>query len=304
MKDKKQHPSCQIPPTTFNVIDRAFQPTTLLNYKPNEITRKKLNELHETVMKLEAAGRFRSALKEIIAFLENDPDNPSVLVMAMTTIGASYGNKFGCEPLTPSDLSDIRLDPIFTVCSNCGNEWVSHSSAMTPFIESKISQEIHPMQCRDCGYVLCRVCIFERLMPSDSTRDGSLARLPACPNCGEQSLVDPAFPTGRLPRQTKRQQPEKIVITIVFREGSIPPDIEYVTEILELTAPDVLESGATFKAFPIFPWPADIEEIAIDKILHMQYEGEISSQIAYELETWRGRDLHNVQLCVVKVLRQ
>jgi hypothetical protein len=59
----------------------------------------------------------------------------------------------------------------------------------------------------------------------------------------------------------RRSKP--VAVTIVFREGPIPPDRQWLGDLLEILSPDSLQNGANINAYPAHPWPPNIERIAM-----------------------------------------
>jgi hypothetical protein len=72
-----------------------------------------------------------------------------------------------------------------------------------------------------------------------------------CPNCHQEELGVPVFSTGRLPSQMA-QHTAPLAHMLVFREGPIPPDGEYLQELLEAVSPDALATpGLKIRAIPM-----------------------------------------------------
>ena len=236
----------KLPPTTFNVSSNALRPTE--SYTVDQ-------ELWDRVQKFRNQGKYRTALEEVLNVLAQKPDDEGTLRLAAATIGGSRSEQLQAkEPIPSGMLGDTRLDPIFTQCSRCKNtQWISlnwmfdsggHISVMSPV----------GLQCQECGYVMCRECL-KTIQNKFGLGYSTYSKI--CPNCGQSALGAPVFPTGRTSTQMKHIK-GILSRVLIFREGPLVPDAEYIKEILENVYPEALTSSVIYSAFPVSFWPEDI----------------------------------------------
>jgi len=256
----------EYPPDTFCLSGNVFRPQPVQKVTPG---------LADRVQRLTGEGKFRSALDELFPILDQDPMDQEALRLAMIALGVPRTQQLQApEPLGLSYWLDTRLDPVFAVCSHCQRSWVPH---LLYFIkEPRVTNPIG-MQCRACGYVVCRNCLAKsNAVPSTRAGDGLdvnfLSRL--CPNCKKLSLGFPVFPTGRPPRQLERR-PQPVSAVVVLREGPIAPDYEYMRDLLEPLSPDALQGNAHLIAVPVDSWPNDIGNVAMAILARHSVDGKI-----------------------------
>jgi hypothetical protein len=60
----------------------------------------------------------------------------------------------------------------------------------------------------------------------------------------------------------------------LFREGPVPPDSDYVREILEKVSPDALEGSPEIVAIALNNWP---EDVAVTAMAHMMVMGKLAA---------------------------
>src|SRR5262245_30911671 len=109
-------PGPDLPPDTY-CYPRALRPGASWSPTPG---------LRETIQRLMGEGRFRSALDLLLPRLDRDPDDQEALTLALIALGHGRTQELqAVEPLGPRYLYDPRLDPVFTVCTGCGNTWAS-----------------------------------------------------------------------------------------------------------------------------------------------------------------------------------
>jgi len=271
------------PPKAFDLIPNAFRPSDSYEQIPG---------LLEEIEQLSAAGRFRSALKRLFQILQKDPGHEQALLLAMTIVGSNKTQHLQAkEPLTPGLLQDTRLDPIYTVCSQCRTaEWIS-TNCILPSAEMIVTNPAG-LQCYNCGYVVCRDCL------STTSVDNPLIRHVSnlCPNCRKKKLSVPVYPTGRVARQMARRD-RRVLQAFVFREGPIPPDATYMEDLLESCSPDVLEDKAELVAMPMFPWP-DSTEVMLFILIH---RAELLKGPLSNTEHAEARDRFGNRAFIVKI---
>jgi hypothetical protein len=241
----------EYPPDQFHRGDFVFRPGLPYTPRPG---------LLDAVERLRLEGRNRSALEVLLEVLDDSPRDQEALTLALIVLsGGRTEQRHAAEVIPPEYLLDRRLDPIFAVCSHCTtSSWaptnLRHGQRQTGHVANPIG-----VQCWGCGYVLCRKCYPE---------------LPACPNCGSSDRRAPVYPTGRTPRQLTRR-PQPVAATLIFREGPLGPEPEWMQSFLDKVSPDSLASGARIRAFPAYPWPADIEHVAMFSAMRLADEGRI-----------------------------
>lgn len=278
----------RIPPGNFNLIEHPFRPTRDYAH---------IEGLADRIWELEKQGRFRSALDEIFKVLDSHPGHPEALTLATILLGESRTNRLHAEePIPDSYLLDTRLDPIYAVCSHCRRtEWVPNTTWMMHYAKVAISNPAG-QQCYNCGYVVCRNC-----MQKSPYGVGFASISQTCPNCHEEALHVPVFPTGRPPHQMRRQA-GSFVRVIIFREGPVPPDGEYIKKIMEKVSPDVLESNTTiFTAFPVPTWQDDISHLAYAILAQMELDGKLPAGSIGNSESAYVQDEYGTRGFVVKV---
>lgn len=276
--------SPRIPPGNFNLIDHPFRPSQ--DFQP-------IPGFSEMVQALEEKKRFRSALDEIFKVLDSHPGHPEAMMLAMILLGESRTNRLHAEePIPEAYLFDTRLDSIYAVCSHCRRkEWVPEAimAVMNPV----------GLQCYNCGYVVCRDCLQD--LPSGI--DVSLTSR-TCPNCLENALDVPVFPTGRRPHQMTRDT-ASIVHVVIFREGPVPPDNEYIQKLLEMVSPDILGNiGVGVTAFPVPSWSDDIDRLADAVVMRMEADGKLPPGSIGSIEHAHVQDIDGIRSLVVKVFNE
>ncbi len=241
-------PKGKLPPTTFNVSPNALRPTESFDVD---------QEMWDRSYKLRRQGKYRTTLQEVMKVLERKPNDEGTLRLAVLIAGASRSDQLQAEEPIPSGmLGDTLLDPIFTQCSHCNTtQWISINWLLDlGDVTSPIG-----LQCQECGYVMCRDCL-----KSIETKSGQGYSIysKVCPNCEQSALGTPVFPTGRRPMQ---MQHIKGVLSkvLIFREGPLDPDDEYVKEILDNVYPAALQPGVTYSAFPVSNWSDEISFYAL-----------------------------------------
>ena len=244
----------KLPPQTFNLSPNVLRPTNF--YAVDQ-------ELWDRVHKLRNEGEFQTALQEILDVLDEKPDDEGTLRLAAVTIGDSRSEQLQAkEPLPPSMVGDTRLDPIFTQCSRCKqNQWISLSWFLDGFADPDQMDVTNPagLQCQRCGYVVCRDCL--KAIENKSDR-GYSTYSNVCPNCGKTAMGSPVYPTGRTSLQMKHTR-RALSEVLIFREGPLVPDDEYIRGILESVYPEALKADVAYRAFPVYPWEEEIKLYAI-----------------------------------------
>lgn len=198
--------------------------------------------LLNVIQKLSTQGRFRSALDILFEILDRSPNDAEALELAMIVISlvdTRTRELEALEPLTMRYRNDTRLDSIYAVCNRCQKSWVPGECL---FVEKYTQLSVfgkRDMQCPLCNYTLCVDCLPDCL-PPDGGELGLQSLSQPCPNCQAGELTFPVYPTGRLPRQMPRR-PNRVIAAVVFREGPIPPNLEYVSKLLDDCSPDAID---------------------------------------------------------------
>jgi hypothetical protein len=283
--------SPRIPPGNFNLIDHPFRPTR--DYQP-------IPGFSDKVRALEEKKRFRSALDEIFKVLDSHPGHPEALMLAMILLGEGRTELLCAEePIPEAYKYDTRLDPIYAVCSHCRRkEWVPEAIAVMQYAHMMVMNPVG-LQCYNCGYVVCRDCLQD--LPSGI---GLSLASRTCPNCFENALDTPVFPTGRRPHQMTRHT-ASVVHVVIFREGPIPPDDQDIQKLLEIVSPDILENiGTSVTAFPIPSWSDDIDRLADAVVMRMEADGKLPPGGIDNTEHAHVRDGDGIRSLVVKVMQK
>jgi hypothetical protein len=211
------------------------------------------------IQSLTGAGHYRTALDELLAILDCDPEDNEALWLSLIVLGASYsrsGALKATEPLSRRYLWDPRLDALFAVCGSCQKSWVPAGALYAGYEKVSLVSAMG-LQCRACDHVICTDC-------ASHTHLGLDISIPTrnCPSCGRAELGGIVYPNGRPAMQLARSC-EPIRKVFLFREGPVPPDASYVGQVIEERCPDALEQKARITAFPMNPWPRDIEGVAL-----------------------------------------
>jgi hypothetical protein len=242
----------EYPPGQFHLSEFVFRPGLPYTPRPG---------LQDRIERLRSEGRDRSALEGLLEVLENSPRDQEALMLALIVLGRGRTEQRHAAEVIPREyLLDRRLDPIFAVCSHCKtSSWTPTNCLLHGRLaDAQVNNPIG-LQCWGCGYVMCRKCY---------------PGLRTCPNCGSSDHRAPVYPTGRTPRQLERR-PQPVAATLVFREGPLAPDPEWMKALLAEVSPDALASGARISAFPAYPWPANIEHIALFSAMRLKDEGRL-----------------------------
>jgi tetratricopeptide (TPR) repeat protein len=279
------------PPDTFNLIERPFRPSSSFTQVEN---------LTEIVEELYGKGRYRTALDEVFKVLDKDPANEHAFRLAIILVGTRRTQRVQAEePLTDAYLLDRRLDPIFTVCSHCqSSTWVSPTADSTDPHARSFTWNPIGKQCQNCGYVVCRDC----MRVDKHLGEGYATLADHCPNCGQNALGVTVFATGRLPQQMARH-PRPVGQVFIFREGPVPPDEKYMKGLLEIYSPDALEDDADLIGIPMFPWPDNIVEAAVNKLVELQIRDQILKGKLEEAEEAYPKDDEGNRVYVIKLMR-
>jgi len=93
-----------------------------------------------------------------------------------------------------------------------------------------------------------------------------------------------------------------ILRILVFREGLIPPDDEYIEKLLEVYSPDTLKNfRVPTTPIPLAPWPDDIEDLANTALTKLQEDGKLPA--LFRREASHIRDEYGTRVFLVKVFR-
>jgi hypothetical protein len=233
-----------------------------------------IDELTREVVALMASGRHATPLRRILDALKDSPRNQRLLELAAITLysGVSRGQMAGDLPgetLTLELRNDPRLDAVFSECVRCGRDWVTNP------VQYGLQYAKNPSGawCGTCQQAYCERC-FAR---TGHDVDAASVR---CPDCAGP-FTQLKAPTGRKPRQV-RPRPEALRAVIVFREGMIAPDGEYLEALMRAVCPDV------FRAPEVRIRTAECEDMAGVRDLALAYAIEMDSRYAscgFERET-------------------
>ncbi len=121
-----------------------------------------------------------------------------------------------------------------------------------------------------------------------------------CPNCREEALDTPVYPTGRTPAQLRRHV-RRVEQLFLFREGPLPPDVETITDLVKIVSPDAIEDDAAIFGLPVENWRANMEEFAVGYVLY-QNQRNGTDIMAHGVEFSQGRDRDGNRVAWVKLL--
>jgi hypothetical protein len=252
----------KIPPDTFSLMPRPFRPAVGVKRTPGL----------ENIEELAKRGKLRSAMDNVLAVLDQDPENEQALWLAMIIFGAVTRTQQvnADEALGPKYWRDTRLDRIFAVCSRCRlRSWVP-DECLSEYSTWVVSNPIG-LQCRECGYVVCRVCLEELSGNSQNS-------VVACPNCRKPALGKPVYPTGRNSLQLERfGRPVQLVY--IMREGPLPPTIQEVNKLLYQFSPDPLSDDHELMFGPVEPWTDDIQKVGTFKLYGLMNKFDLDSRL-------------------------
>jgi hypothetical protein len=252
----------KIPPDTFSLMPRPFRPHVGVKRTPG------LENIEELVKQ----GKLRSAMDGVLAALDHDPENEQALRLAMIIFGAVPRTQQvnADEALGPNYWRDTRLDRIFAVCSRCRSKsWVPHECLLE--YAMVVARNPVGLQCQECGYVVCRVCLEELSGKSQNS-------VVACPNCRKSALGKPVYPTGRNSLQLERfGRPVQLVY--IMREGPIPPTVQEVNKLLYQFSPDPLSDDHELIFVPVEPWTDNIQQIGTFKLYGLMNKFDLDSQL-------------------------
>jgi hypothetical protein len=258
-----------------------------LENKNNEII--STQEMVRITSSLQSEGRFRTAMDNIIRWLEIDTaQRETILDLAAIIMSSGMSRSSetynATEPLTEEYIIDRRFDSIFCECNQCQTSWVLH-----PAIKHSgggFFSNPPGAKCPQCNNVYCRAC----------SADGEY--LYHCPKC-HVKLEIMKEATGRSPRQTARRK--NIERVFFFREGSIPPSPEYIAKWTRRLSPDVIEQNLQPEIIYLPNWQKDEEsllreagKITIQKMGKMPVAGSI------ELENYFAKDENNNYVYILK----
>jgi len=187
--------------------------------------------LADRVEAMYRAGRYRTAMDEVLRQLRRDPANAEAMILAATIVYVSRtATLMAAEPLTREQSASAILAPVAVQCSRCGAFWYAMGTVLP--IPNMIVANPLGVQCPVCRYTLCKDCA------AAASHQG--AAIP-CPAPGCSGTLEPAhLPTGR--REVLPIDPSEIERVIVARDGPIPPTISEalpaVTTYVPLVADD------------------------------------------------------------------
>jgi len=265
-------------PDAFNP-DREMIPTPGLSKKIEELQR---------------AGRYRTAIEEILKVLDRDPGNQQALFLAANILSLPHTEQLtAAEPLSDAQTFDRRLNPIWAMCHECYRGWVPNSIHLSSFFGKGRLSVMNPIgeQCPKCGYTLCHECLKRKpIGPGYAFYEHECP-----PGCGVK-LSTPVHPTGRRNLQFGRR-PQGVTHVFVFREGPIKPDTSYVRALLETRSPDVFASRPQIFAVPVGQWPDDPDFYAMAFLL----EQGVTKEMIQSWETGTITDDNSTRVHVVKI---
>ncbi|KAA3656995.1 MAG: serine/threonine protein kinase [Chloroflexi bacterium] len=201
-----------------------------------------IDEMSNQIQILVKETRFQTALELLLKALDKNSENKDVNYLTSLTIFLSQdsGHTYNArERLTNNVLGDTRLDHLFCECAECKSTWVPNP--MTKNFSLVWSYSPPGGQCPNCARVYCRDC---------ASKPGGTSQV--CPKC-DMDLTLINEPNGRTSRQSKFRS-EPLYLVVVFREGPIHPDGEYLNSILSRYIPESIEQNSIILARAIFPW--------------------------------------------------
>jgi hypothetical protein len=228
--------------------------------------------LRKQVQELVSAGRFRTAMDEVLRHLRHDPSNSAVLALAVTITVTSRTEHVGSpEPVTTAQMASALLAPIATGCSACGRVWYSYHE----FFRGMQISLLNPagLQCQDCRYTLCRDC----LGPRPSHVPQRVERPCPAPGC-RGMLTVPVLATGR--HDVVDIDPDDIERVVVVRDGPIAPTMDealaVVTKFVPLWGDDTSLVGIR-RGFPgMMDDALDRDRLASYLVHGMERDGELA----------------------------
>lgn len=187
-----------------------------------------LEQLQKREEELTKAGRYRTALDEILHYLRHDPSNEIALNLAKTVLAPGRtATVQSAEPITSDQAMSALLAPLMTQCSQCRTRWSSiHAFPfMAAYPETNIVDPAG-IQCQTCRYTLCSDCFPIRSRPG-SVRDVE----ERCPVRGcDGRMTTPVLATGI--SDVIKVDPNDIERVIVVRGGPIAPAMDEVLKIV------------------------------------------------------------------------
>jgi hypothetical protein len=241
-------------------------------------------------------GRFRTAMDELFEVLNHKPDDQEALFLAVLLLGGSRTQQLSAsEPIPEEYTYDSRLDPIWVVCSKCEREWVPSSVHLSAGVRQMVITNPIGQQCQQCGFTLCRDCLEKRELGF-----GSAVYDDHCPYCHNEKLTFPVLPTGRRSKQMERQN-KRVTDVVIFREGAVPPDEEYVRSLLGAVSPEVFADRPRIIAVPVFPWPDPPEYYTIAYLLSLADRDGIPQEAVKNAITRNVTDKDGVRSYVAKI---
>jgi hypothetical protein len=216
----------------------------------------------ERMQQLSGQGKLRTALDVLLPILARDPHNQEALWYANLIVGMHGRTTHlqAAEPLSNRYLFDTRLDSLYATCSRCHRSWMPGSTEVKQLYQKVSVTNAMGRQCTNCGYVVCRECASVEHLALDLSLVSA-----QCSNCKKEALSPTVYPTGRLPLQLPRR-PTPVKTALVYRQGPIPPDKEYMTQLLDDRSPDALDDRAELIGCPVSDWPAHSGELLLAAI--------------------------------------
>jgi hypothetical protein len=209
---------------------------------------------------LQRAGRYRTAIEEILKILDRDPGNQEALFLAANILSVSRTQQLeSLEPLSDTYTYDRRLNPVWAVCHKCERGWVPDAVHLTSVVGGRQLVIMNPIgqQCPKCGYTLCHECLKQNPIGL-----GTSVYSHECPQGCDVKLSLPVHPTGRRNLQFSRR-PQRVTHVFIFREGPIQPDTAYLQAFLQTRSPDVFESKPQIFAIPVGRWQEESFDVYI-----------------------------------------
>jgi hypothetical protein len=243
---------------------------------------------------LQRAGRYRTAIEEILEVLDKQPDNQEALFLAANILSVSRTQQLTCaEPLSEKYTFDQRFDPLWAVCNKCDRSWVPSPVHLGSIFGGAQMTIMNPIgqQCSKCGYTLCHECLNQITIGL-----GMSVYSHDCPYCEGEKLTFPVHPTGRKHLQIDRR-PKLVTNVYLFREGPIPPDPAYIQAFLETRSPDVFESRPKIFGIAVGKWPESVDFYVIPYLL----ESGFSENAVLNSDSGTVTDESGVRVHLVKI---
>ncbi|HEX6470380.1 MAG TPA: hypothetical protein VF069_14880 [Streptosporangiaceae bacterium] len=186
--------------------------------------------LQERVQEHVSAGRYGTAMEEVLRHLRHDPSSTAAFYLAITIASTSRTELVASpDPLTPAQRASALLAPIMTECSECRSRWCS-THVLLPGLRFA-GLDPAGSQCQECRYTRCSDCFpFEPSQITPHIVDSPCPK-PGCPG----TMTLPVLPTGR--HDVMDVEPDDIERVIVVRDGPVTPTMDEALTVVTRFVP-------------------------------------------------------------------